>query len=43
MNTKLLRRVRKLYSNRSYQRQWARSIRRLGDNWLLAKEVQRIK
>ena len=43
MNTKLLRRVRQLYSDRSYQLQWVRSIRRLGDNWLLAKEVRRIK
>lgn len=48
MNTIVLRRVRQYFSNphipkehnRSYQRQWVRSVRRLGDRWLLAKPVQ---
>lgn len=48
MNTQQLIRVRKLFNNpeipiehnRSYQRQWVRSIRILGDKWLLAKQVQ---
>lgn len=41
MNTTLLRRVRKLYESRYYQRQWVRSIRMLGDRWLLARPVER--
>jgi hypothetical protein len=49
MNTKMLRHVRTLYNtegvdkriNRHNQRQWVRSIRFLGDKWLLAKHVQR--
>ena len=41
MNTKLLRRVRELYDSRYYQRQWVRSIRMLGDRWLLARPVER--
>ena len=49
MNTKLLKRARKLWSNpyapthtnRHNQLQWARSVHRLGDKWLLAKHVQR--
>jgi len=28
---------------RSYQRQWIRSVRYLGDNWLLAKKVERLE
>ena len=51
MNTNALRKVRRMFStdyiprehNRSYQRQWVRQIRRLGDRWLLAEKVQRRK
>lgn len=51
MNTRFLKRVRAIFATydappqviRSYQRQWVRSIRRLGDNWLVAKQVQRIE
>lgn len=50
MNTKALRHVRKLFCHenapRSVQRhncrQWVRSIRFLGDKWLLAKPINRI-
>lgn len=49
MKTKALRRVRQLFNNpyiptehnRSYQRQWVRQIRQLGDKWLLAKTIER--
>jgi hypothetical protein len=49
MNTKVLRRLRDIFSTydltedarRSYIRQWVRSVRLLGDNWLLVKNVQR--
>lgn len=49
MNTRMLRRARQLFNsswvppehNRSYQRQWIRQIRNLGDKWLLAKSVER--
>ena len=49
MNTKMLRHVRTLFNtdgverriNRHNQRQWVRSIRFLGDKWLLATPVQR--
>lgn len=49
MKTTALRRVRKMFSNpfiptdhnRSYQRQWVRQVRLLGDRWLLAKPVPR--
>ena len=49
MNTKMLKHVRQLFNtqgvdkriNRHNQRQWVRSIRYLGDKWLLAKHVQR--
>lgn len=49
MNTQVLRKVRELFNNphiptehnRSYQRQWVRQVRHLGDKWLLAKPVQR--
>ena len=48
MNTKALKIVRHLFCsehvprehNRSYQRQWVRQVRRLGDKWLLAKSVK---
>ena len=47
MNTKMLRRARALWSSgdrrldRHNQRAWVRSIRRLGNRWLLAKHVTR--
>lgn len=49
MNTKMLKHVRTLFNtegvdkriNRHNQRQWVKSIRHLGDKWLLAKHVQR--
>lgn len=41
MKTQMLRLVRRLYENRYYQRQWVRSVRMLGDRWLLARQVQR--
>ena len=28
---------------RSYQRQWVRSVRKLGDKWLIAKQIERIE
>jgi hypothetical protein len=51
MNTKLLSHVRQLFASydappstiRSYQRQWIRSVRQLGDKWLIAKQIQRIQ
>ncbi len=44
MNTKLLSRVRALYpSNRYLQRQWVKSVRHLGDRWLVAKPQARDK
>ena len=51
MNTKYLSHVRRIFATydappktiRSYQRQWVRSIRRLGDNWLVAKQIKRIE
>lgn len=48
MNTQVLRRVRELFNcgvpriDRHNRRQWVRSVRHLGDNWLLAKQVQRM-
>lgn len=49
MNTTALRYVRRLFNvqnvpahtNRHNQRQWVRSIRFLGDKWLLAAPVAR--
>lgn len=49
MNTKTLKRVRRMFNNphvptehnRSYQRQWVRQIRLLGDKWLLARRIER--
>lgn len=51
MNTVALKYVRNLFQTyqappqtiRSYQRQWIRSVRHLGDNWLLAKKVERFE
>jgi len=48
MKTKALRIVRHLFNspdiprehNRSYQRQWVRQIRILGDKWPLAKTIK---
>ena len=49
MDTRILKHVRQLWNvpyvpqevNRANQRKWVRSIRRLGDKWLLAKYVER--
>lgn len=49
MKTQALTKVRRLFNNpnipvehnRSYQRQWVRQIRFLGDKWLLAKQIGR--
>lgn len=49
MNITALRHVRQLFNvadvpartNRHNQRQWVRSIRYLGDKWLLAKPLER--
>jgi len=51
MNVNKLKYVRQLFQTyqappqtiRSYQRQWIRSVRYLGDNWLLAKKVERLE
>jgi len=51
MNTRYLKKVRRIFSQydapseviRSYQRQWVRSVRRLGDKWLIAKNIERIE
>jgi hypothetical protein len=49
MKTKMLKRARHLFCHayvptstaRHNMRQWVRSIRQLGDRWLLAKNVRR--
>jgi hypothetical protein len=49
MKTNVLKRVRQMFNNpyapqgfnRSYQRQWVRQVRNLGDKWLLAKSITR--
>lgn len=49
MNTKMLKVARRLWNvpdcpreiNRANARKWARSLRQLGDRWLLASPVQR--
>jgi hypothetical protein len=49
MKTNILKKLRATYNsdfvppefNRSYQRQWVKQVRRLGDKWLLAKPVNR--
>ena len=49
MNVRILRHVRKLWNvdyvpreiNRANQRKWVRSVRLLGDRWLLAKQIER--
>jgi hypothetical protein len=51
MNTKFLIHVRRIFATydappetiRSYQRQWVRSVRQLGDKWLVAKQIKRIE
>ena len=51
MNTRFLKQVRRIFSRydappeviRSYQRQWVRSVRHLGDKWLVAKQIERIE
>ena len=42
MNTSRLTQVRSLFpGQREYQRQWVRSVRFLGDKWLLAVPKER--
>jgi len=49
MKTEALKHVRQIFMTydappktiRSYQRQWVRSVRQLGENWLLAKKVEK--
>ena len=49
MKTKMLKMARRLFNvdyvpreiNRANQLKWARSVKMLGDNWLLAKYVER--
>ena len=42
MRTRLLKKARELWpGSRRYQRDWARSVARLGDKWLLARYVAR--
>jgi hypothetical protein len=49
MDTRMLKHVREMWSvayvpretNRANQRKWVRSIRTLGDKWLLAKHITR--
>jgi hypothetical protein len=51
MNTRMLTKVRQLFSvdympreiNRANQRKWIRSIRRLGDKWLIAHHIKRVE
>jgi hypothetical protein len=51
MNTTLLRHARQLFQTynaspdviRKYQLKWARSVHQLGDKWLLAQPVVRVK
>jgi len=51
MNTTLLRTARQLFQTynaspdviRSYQLKWARSVHQLGEKWLLAQPVERVK
>lgn len=49
MNTTVLKKLRAAYNNpwvppefnRSYQRQWVKKVRMLGDKWLLAKPINK--
>ena len=51
MNITLLRHARQLFKTydaspnviRAYQRKWARSVHQLGEKWLLAQPVARVK
>ena len=51
MNTTYLTKVRRIFASydaspetiRSYQRQWVRSVRALGNKWLVARQVQRLE
>ena len=51
MNTTYLTKVRRIFATydappetiRYYQRQWVRSVRALGDKWLVARQVQRLE
>lgn len=51
MNTKLLCRVRQIFNsdyvpqqiNRANQRKWVRSVRMLGDKWLIYKNQPLVK
>jgi hypothetical protein len=51
MNIQVLRHVRQMFegyyvdeqTKRSYQLKWVRSVRNLGDKYLLAKKVERIQ
>jgi hypothetical protein len=51
MNTHYLTHVRKIFATydappkviRSYQKQWVKSVRQLGDKWLVAKPIGRIQ
>lgn len=50
MNTKLLKHTRELFKTynvsesvrRQYRLKWIRSVRLLGDKWLLSQSVQRL-
>jgi hypothetical protein len=51
MNTRFLIHVRKIFATydappeviRNYQKQWVKSVRQLGDKWLVAKSIERIQ
>jgi hypothetical protein len=51
MNVRMLRHVRQMWNvphvsqdiNRANQRKWIRSVRLLGDKWLIVKHVERLK
>ena len=51
MNIKYLTKVRRIFASydaspetiRYYQRQWVRSVRALGNKWLVARQVQRLE
>jgi len=51
MNTKYLIKVRRIFATydappetiRNYQRQWVRSVRSLGNRWLVARQVERLE
>jgi hypothetical protein len=51
MNTKYLIKVRRIFATydappetiRSYQCQWVRSVRALGEKWLVVRQVERLE